>query len=180
MLGTTTLHQGVPDHVARVNTFVSQPFWRIAEFTGDGKLVLYTSSDQQDFDVAAKLSIVPADGGHSRARRVAAGWLRASHRELDPERSTELRPFHRHERALPVEPGVVYVLKVELLPYSFVVSPGERIRLELANADSQPLDYVQIIYGEKCGTDTYYHSVSRPSRLLLHRRPTTPAASDSS
>ena len=171
MLGTTTLRHGVPDHVARVNTFVSQPFPEATEFTGDGKLVLYASSDQQDFDVAAKLSIVPADGDHRRARRVAAGWLRASHRELDPGRSTELRPFHHHERALPVEPGVVYELEVELLPYSFVVAPGERIRLELANADSQPLDYVQIIYGEKCGTDTYHHSASRPSRLLLHRRP---------
>jgi putative CocE/NonD family hydrolase len=172
MLGTTTIEEGALDHLARVNTFASGPFREACEFTGDGKVVLFASSDQQDFDVAAKLSVVPAHGDQRGARRVAAGWLRASHRELDPSLSTHLRPFHRHERALPVEPGEVYELEIELLPYSFVVSPGERLVLELSNADSQVLDYVQTIYGEKWGTDTYHHSRRYPSRLVLQRRPT--------
>jgi hypothetical protein len=38
---------------------------------------------------------------------VTTGYLRASHRELDEERSTVGNPVHPHTRAVPVEPGVV-------------------------------------------------------------------------
>ena len=36
---------------------------------------------------------------------VTVGWLSAQHRELDPELSTDSRPYHRHKRLLPLEPG---------------------------------------------------------------------------
>ena len=36
---------------------------------------------------------------------VAQGWLRASHRKLDPKLSTEYRPYHTHDESQPLEAG---------------------------------------------------------------------------
>jgi hypothetical protein len=55
---------------------------------------------------------------------------------------------------------------------SFVVRPGERLRLELSCGDS-PLIEGRMFqwYGLKSGTDTYHHDVSYPSRLVLPEMP---------
>ena len=42
---------------------------------------------------------------------VAKGWLRASHRELDPDLSLPHRPYHRHTRRQFLKPGEI--VKVE-------------------------------------------------------------------
>ena len=55
---------------------------------------------------------------------IAMGWLRASHRELDPERSTPYRPYHTHRRRQPLVPGEVYELDVEIWPTCIVVPPA--------------------------------------------------------
>jgi putative CocE/NonD family hydrolase len=175
LAGTTTFDaNGVPDHTARVCTFTSAPFADDAEFTGDGLLVLHASTDQRDFDVFARVSVL-APGGHDgalRARRVTQGWLRASHRAEDPALTRAMRPFYTHDHAEPVEPGQPYELRLELLPMSFLVRQGERLRLELSNHDSQVLEGAMAhYYGYKCGTDTYHYDRARPSRLVLPRRP---------
>ena len=60
MAGVTTFDKnGIPDHFARVITFTTKPFDRDREFTGQGVLILYASSDQTDMDIAAKLSLFP-------------------------------------------------------------------------------------------------------------------------
>ncbi len=170
--GTTTFVDGLPDHTARVNTFTTEAFSQDREFTGQGVLVLHVSSDQTDLDVMAKVSVLGPPGRPGPARRMTQGWLRASHRAEDPERTLPLRPFHRHDREEPIEPGRTYELRVELLPMSFLVRAGERLRLDLTNNDSliadQPMTHW---YGQKVGTDTYHHDAVYPSRLLLPERP---------
>jgi predicted acyl esterase len=170
--GTTTFDaNGVPDHVARVNTFTSAPFERAREFTGHGALVLNASSDQKDFEVIVKVQILSPGPHGMRARKVTQGWLRASHRAEDPSLTSEMRPFHDHRRADPVEPGTIYELRVELLPMSFLVRQGERLRLEISNYDSQIVDQPMThFYGQKVGRDTYYHDAAHPSRLMLPAR----------
>ncbi len=169
--GVTTFVNGVPDHVARVNTFTTAPFEKENEFTGQGALVLHASSDQADFDVFVKLSLLPAPGRPGPARKMSQGWLRASHRREDPALTQELRPFHTHDRAEPVAPGQVVELRIELMPMGFVVQPGERLRLEITNNDSTMIDQPMTHwYGQKVGTDTYHHDRLHPSRLLLPQR----------
>lgn len=169
--GTTTYDEhGMPDPTARVVTFTSAPFDRDREFAGEGVLVLHVSSDQSDADVMAKVNVVspPVPGRPPRVRRATQGWLRLSHRAEDPERSTELRPFHSHEREQPIEPGTIYEVRVSLLPMGFMVHAGERLRLELSNNDSPITDAPSThYYGLKVGTDTYHHDASHPSRLVL-------------
>jgi predicted acyl esterase len=66
---------------------------------------------------------------------LARGWLRASHRKLDPARSTAFRPFHAHDEAQKLAPGRPYALDVELWPTSFVFPRGYRMVLTLTARD---------------------------------------------
>jgi uncharacterized protein len=171
MAGVTTFKNGIPDHVARVNTFTTSVFTEDIEFTGQGLLALHLMSDQTDADVFVRVSVMPAAGAPGHARKVTQGWLRASHRAEDAQRTRELRPFHPHDKAEPLVPGQTYEMRVELMPYSFLVHSGERLRLEISNCDSTMIDQPMTHwYGQKVGTDTYHHDAERPSRLILSRR----------
>ena len=62
MAGVTTLDvKGVPHHTARVVTYTTPAFEHDREFTGQGVLHLFASSDQTDMDVIVKLSLLPHD-----------------------------------------------------------------------------------------------------------------------
>ena len=66
---------------------------------------------------------------------VAQGWLRASHRKLDPERSTPYRPYHTHDELQPLVPGEVYEVDVEIWPTSIVIPPGYILTLTIQGHD---------------------------------------------
>jgi predicted acyl esterase len=172
MAGVTTIDkQGIPDHVARVITYTTAPFESDREFTGHGVLHLHASSSQTDMDVMVKLSLLPK-GDDTPPIKVTQGWLRASHRAENAELTSDMRPFHAHQASEPIERGQVYELRIELLPMSVLIKKGERLRLEISNWESAiteaPMTHW---YGQKNGTDTYYHNAIYPSRLRLHERP---------
>ena len=66
---------------------------------------------------------------------IGQGWLRASHRKLDPWLSTEYRPYHTHDVVEPLTPGEVYELDVEIWPTCIVVPAGYRIALTVRGKD---------------------------------------------
>jgi uncharacterized protein len=66
---------------------------------------------------------------------MALGWLRASHRELDAQRSLPYRPVHAHRRLQPLVPGEPTLLEIEVWPTSITLARGDRLRLELVDAD---------------------------------------------
>ena len=66
---------------------------------------------------------------------IAQGWLRASHRKLDPEMTLPYRPYHTHDETQPLTPGTVYELDVEIWPTSIVVPAGHRIGLTVRGRD---------------------------------------------
>jgi uncharacterized protein len=163
---------GRPDHVARVNTFTTAPMDRHREFTGQGVVTMYASTDQTDMDIVAKLSLITAGADANMATKVSQGWLRASHRAADADLTEDMRPFLRHDAAEPLEPGVIYELRFELLPMAFLAKTGDRIRLEISNYDSLIADVPMThFYGQKVGTDTYYHAGEHASCIRLHERP---------
>jgi hypothetical protein len=47
---------------------------------------------------------------------VAKGWLRASHRELDPSRSRPLRPWHTHTQVQKLRSGDIVSVEIEIWP----------------------------------------------------------------
>ncbi len=63
------------------------------------------------------------------------GWLRASHRKLDPALSTEYLPYHTHDEYQPLLMGEIYELDIEIWPTSVVLPPGFRIALTVLGQD---------------------------------------------
>jgi len=66
---------------------------------------------------------------------VALGWLRASHRELDAQKSTEAQPVLAHGRVKKIEPGTVVMLDVEIWPSSTRFGTREGLRLIVQGSD---------------------------------------------
>ena len=83
--------------------FATAPVDAPLELTGPVALRLWISSDREDLDVLVRLQHldvdgepIPAIGPQGGPMPMAIGWLRASHRELDPARSEPYRPWHTH------------------------------------------------------------------------------------
>ena len=92
------------------------------EVVGSMSLTVWMSTDDVDADVFVVIRKRDATGasvgfyGYNGYRRDAAakGWLRASHRELDPVRGRPNRPLLAHARAIPVQRGVSTRLDIEI------------------------------------------------------------------
>jgi predicted acyl esterase len=122
--------------------FTTDPFTEETEVTGPSSLGITVSSSTTDADVFVVVGLVDPEGKevvfqgaldpHSP---IAHGWLRASHRELDEERSLPWRPWHPHTRSEPLEPGHPYRLDIEIWPTSIVIPPGYRLTLTVRGRD---------------------------------------------
>lgn len=123
--------------------FVTKPFEQETEFTGPVALKLFVSSSTTDADIFATLHLIDLQGrevrfiGAHEEVPVARGWLRASHRRLDHERSKPYRPFHSHDYIEKLEPRRVYELDIEIWPTSVVCPAGYRLALSLKGCDFQ-------------------------------------------
>jgi uncharacterized protein len=68
---------------------------------------------------------------------VALGWLRASHRELDPQLSTSFMPVLAHRRELKLASGQKTLLDIEIWPSGTRFAKGERLLLVVQGTDLQ-------------------------------------------
>ena len=112
------------------------------EITGPLAATFYVSSETEDMDLFLTLRNFDADGNEVMETGqqgtpvpVAKGWLRASHRELDPELSLPYRPYHKHTRRLFLKPGEIVKVDVEIWPTSMVFKKGHRIQLDVQPRD---------------------------------------------
>jgi len=166
--GTAVMRpDGTLDPLAKISTWSTPPLDRDVEILGPIVLKLWASSDQTDTDFLVKLADqAPAGERGSAPPGITKGWLKASHREIDPARSRPDRPWHPHTKEEPLTPGEVYEFQIEIWPTSWTFKRGHRIRLEIAPGDSPPIDGGHD-WGVKFGSDTLYHSSAYPSHLLL-------------
>jgi len=123
-------------------TFLSPPLEQETEITGPSAVKLLVSSSTSDADIFVVLRVFsPEDeevvfqGAIDAHTPIAQGWLRASHRKLDPQLSTPYRPYHTHDEEQPLRPGEVVELDVEIWPTSIVVPAGYRIGLTVGGKD---------------------------------------------
>jgi predicted acyl esterase len=123
-------------------TFLLPPFNEETEITGPSAAKLFLSSSTKDADVFLVLRVFTPDmkevvfqGAVDPHTPIGQGWLRASHRKLDPKLSTEFRPYHTHDEKQDLVPGQVYELDVEIWPTCIVVPPGHRIALTVRGKD---------------------------------------------
>ena len=120
-------------------TFLTEPLEQATELTGPVALKLWVSSSTSDADLFAVLRVFdPAGeelvfmGAIDPHTPIAQGWLRASHRKLDPSLTRPWRPYHTHDEKQPLSPGLPVELDVEIWPTSIVVPGGYRIGLTAA------------------------------------------------
>jgi predicted acyl esterase len=115
-----------------------------AELIGHTTATLYLSSpDAEDLDVFVALFKLDAGGApvgfpyyaQFEDGPAAVGWQRASHRELDPARSTPYLPVLAHQRALPVPAGEIVRLDIEVLPSGTRFEAGEKLLLVVQGTD---------------------------------------------
>jgi predicted acyl esterase len=91
---------------------------------------------------------------------VALGWLRASHRELDAQRSTEYQPVLQHRRELKLKPGEAVPLEIEIWPSGTRFEAGEGLRLVVQGTDIYP-------HPRPCVQDLHEDTVNRGEHVIL-------------
>ncbi len=97
---------------------------------------------------------------------IAQGWLRASHRALDEEKSRRYLPVHPHDKAEPLTPGAIYELDVEILPTSLILPAGYRLVL-----DVQGHDYYYPHSTDEHGNDISMNTPNTGCGPFLHTEP---------
>jgi predicted acyl esterase len=123
-------------------TFLSAPLAAATEITGPSALKIFVASSTTDADIFAVLRVFTADmkeivfqGAIDPHTPIGQGWLRASHRKLDPVKTRSYRPYHTHDEIQPLEPGAPVELDVEIWPTSIAVPAGHRIGISIRGKD---------------------------------------------
>ncbi|GAM88184.1 hypothetical protein ANO11243_062150 [Dothideomycetidae sp. 11243] len=143
------LHTSAADATASAN-FVAQDHDSILQFdhrfdttteiTGHSSVKLFVQAMRfPDVDLYVALQKMGKDGKevkfyHSTQQIEASasfGWLRVSHRELDPNKSRPERPYHAHQRRLWLRPADIVECDVEIWPSSTIWEAGETLRLSI-------------------------------------------------
>lgn len=149
----------------------TEPFETPTEMVGTGAAHLFVEIDQPDTNFILRMWD-EAPGGARQL--ITTGYLKASQRELDEERSSEGDPYHPHTRAVPVEPGKIEEYVLRLYPFAATFLPGHRLVVELSNneplADAHnsllPPDAFHLPVGRPV-THKIYRDAEHPSRLVL-------------
>ena len=154
----------------------SHTFAEDTEVTGNMKLKLWVSTDEgEDMDLFIGVRKFDTEGqevsfyaktGYTEGP-VAMGWLRVSQRALDEQRSTPWQPVLLHEDPLPVSPGDIVPVEIEILPSSTLFRAGETLRLVVQGKDLFAHPALAHGYPVNRGKHTIHVGGSYDSHLLV-------------
>lgn len=170
--------------------YLTDPLSEDTLLIGPIALYLYASIDQEDTnwiivlkDVGPDVSVRTAREGETaipsdlHERELTRGWLKASHRALDPKRSKPWKPWHplTREAQKPVVPGEIQEYVIEILSTANLFKKGHRICVEITSLDlptgTAGATNVEYIPYHLCSSKTtlhkIYHNEQCPSHLLL-------------
>ncbi|MFC1816724.1 CocE/NonD family hydrolase [Thermodesulfobacteriota bacterium] len=170
--------------------YMTDPLPEDTLIAGPSALYLHASIDQPDTnwivvlkDVGPDVSVRTAREGETAIpddlceRELVRGWLKASHRALDPERSKPWKPWHplTKEASKPVVPAEINEYAIEILSTANLFKQGHRICVEITSMDvptgTAGFTNVEYIPYHVCSSRTtlhkIYHSEKYPSYLLL-------------
>ncbi len=146
--------------------FVTAPLASDLVIGGPSSLDLHLRSSARDTDLQVTLSEVRPDG---RETYVQNGWLRASHRKLNPRRSTALDPFPTHlkEDAAPLPRGRYALVRVPIYPAAHAFRAGSRVRVtvQATGGDRPRWDFATLDRGRT--RNTIALGGARASSLVL-------------
>jgi uncharacterized protein len=170
--------------------YMTDPLATDVLIAGPAVLNLFAAVDQDDTnwfitlkDIGPDVSIRTVRDGEREMptdlpeREVTRGWLKASHRAVDPKRSKPWRPWHplTREAQRKVVPGDIVEYAIEIMATANLFRRGHRICLEIASADmptgvggATNAEYVpNHIVSSRMTLHKIYHDAKCPSHLLL-------------
>jgi len=176
--------------------YLSEPLAEDTLVAGPISLTLFAEIDQADTnwivilkDVGPDVSVMSVREGERALREdmpereITRGWLKASHRAVDPKRSAPGRPWHplTREAWKPVTPGVIEEYQIEIMATANLFRRGHRICIEITSLDlptgvggATNAEYVPYhICASSTVVHKIYHDARRPSHLLLPVVPLT-------
>lgn len=153
-------------------SFRTLPMAQDTEVTGPVAAKLFIESTTADADFFLVVQVFDPQGKELTFQGaldpntpIAMGWLRASHRRLDPSRSKPWQPFHPHDKTEPLLAGQVYELDVEILPTSIVLPKGWSLGLSVRGRDyeyeGEVAEFGQQFYYATRGTGGMTHNDDR-------------------
>jgi uncharacterized protein len=138
-ISETSYDATTQDHTDFICTFDHE-----TELTGTMRLRLWVSTDEAD-DMDIFIQLDKMDGHGKRVEFVAfsmwdngplgLGWLRVSHRELDPALTLFNRPWLRHKRKLPLRRREVVPVDIEIIATSTRFFVGESLKVTVQGTD---------------------------------------------
>jgi putative CocE/NonD family hydrolase len=144
-------------------------FDKTTDLIGHMKLRLWAAAeDAEDMDIFIATQKIDRQGkvvpfafwAHFENGPIALGWIRASHRELDPELSTDWQPVLKHQRELKLIPGEPVCLEIEIWPSGTRFEAGESLRLVIQGSDVYK-------YPKPTMADRHEESVNRGYHTIL-------------
>ncbi|MEM4414949.1 MAG: CocE/NonD family hydrolase [Candidatus Caldarchaeum sp.] len=170
--------------------YMTDPLAKDMLIIGPIALYLYASIDQNDTnwivilkDVGPDYSVQTAREGERnvpfdlKERELTRGWLKASYRYADPNKSKPYYPWHPLTKDTwgPVVPNEIYEYAINILPTANLFKVGHRICLEIMSMDvptgvsgATNVEYIPYhICSSRTVVHRVYHSEKYPSHLLL-------------
>ncbi len=181
VLAPTGSDAGTPRWSTGVS-FVGDPLPEDMMLVGYMKAGLWVSSTSGDMDVYVSLRVLDEDDREIRYEAVVHpidpvhphpvghGMLKASHRALDHERSSERWPVPSHAAAdhVPLARGEIVYIEVGLNPSSALIRRGCRLRVDIQPYSPAGLPVRAYDVGYHAGaTNTIYTGPDQPSFVQL-------------
>lgn len=145
-------------------SYRSSPMSTDTAILGSPQLRLHVTSEQADTDFLVVLHDVSPRGEVTYLQRA---YLRASHRGVDPERSTPQYVFHPHTSAEPVKPGAVYEVQLSIPPVAHLLRAGHALELLIAAPSPIPAPAWGVMPLMLPGFNTIHHGKAHPSQLRI-------------
>lgn len=163
-------HGGPGDRATFLYRFEQQ-----TELTGSMTLALWVSTSEGDdmdlFVLPRKLDATGQEvcfsGPNGFAHDgLAKGWLRVSHRALDPKRSRPGRPWHTHRQHQPIQPDEIVPVEIEVLASSTLFEAGSKLCVQVLGQDAARYPAFAHDRSVNRGTHTIHTGERSPSALL--------------
>ncbi len=147
-------------------SFETAPLPEDTEVTGPLMLNLWISSTSEDADIFATIRNIDPDGNDvceigqqgQIIPNVTKGWLRASHRKIDAEKSLPYRPYHAHDERWWLENNEPVECQIEIWPTSMVFKKGHKIRLDVTPVDGHGTMPGSEFHGVAYQSHTHFHA----------------------
>jgi len=157
-------------------SFVTDPMAHDTEITGPLMANLWVSSTAEDMDVMVTLRNIDPEGHEvfemgqqGQPVVLTKGWLRASHRKLDQEKTLPYRPYHAHNERQWLTPGEPVECQIEIISTCIVLKKGHQLRVDIHAQDSAGsgnFTHFHADYNENA-THTFHSGGAMQSYILL-------------